>query len=70
MPFHQPIYNPLSLIPFFLKGHVAVLNGNYELLAMLGQGGFFGELGLLVGGYCFSLPLMAAGWIASGWSWI
>ena len=45
----------LSTIPFLnhlmccnIQGHVAVLNGNYELLAMLGQGGFFGELGLLV----------------------
>ncbi|GAX76129.1 hypothetical protein CEUSTIGMA_g3572.t1 [Chlamydomonas eustigma] len=32
---------------FISKGHVAVLNGNNELLAMLSQGGFFGELGLL-----------------------
>ncbi len=32
---------------FITKGHVSVLNSNYEMLAMLSVGGFFGELGLL-----------------------
>jgi len=30
-----------------LQGHVAVMNINTEMLALLGKGGFFGELALL-----------------------
>lgn len=29
------------------QGHVAVMKGTTEMLAMLGKGGFFGELALL-----------------------
>jgi len=38
---------PVVFCTLCLQGHVAVMNANKEMLALLGKGGFFGELALL-----------------------